>query len=375
MGYVSSRPWPGDAALNVSMVNWVKAQVNGPHQLVVEDDAFSVDYIPTHLQLHADVSETRELSANTSMTAMGVIFGTELFRVERALEPPMDYLLSRELVRPVAAGTALLKGQLERAPAYCIYFGDYDTESDAFAHGGEAFALLQKRLKAYVQSVEAKYPGWSNRWWQPLRPQTEFFSQVRAKMRFVACSSPQARPIFAFISTKFIPTNTLQVFAFDDDYSFGVIQSSLHWAWTKAKGGKVRADIRYTSAVWTTFPWPQEPNEEEVVVVANAARNLRRVRDQLMKDNGWSLRALYQASEVPGPHPLKEAQAALDEAVQRAYGMPGDQDATEFLFELNQLVAEDEAEGRAVQGPGIPRGLDPKDPRLNSMDCIEPPKL
>ncbi len=165
----------------------------------------------------------------------------------------------------------------------------------------------------------------------------------------------------------------MQVFAFDDDYSFGIIQSGLHWAWTRAKGGKVRADIRYTSAVWTTFPWPQEPSEAEVVAVAEAARNLRRVRDTLMKDNGWSLRVLYQAAEVPGPHPIKDAHAALDEAIHAAYGMPRDQEATEFLLELNKLVAEDEAAGHQVQGPGLPDGLSAKDARWTSDDCIEPP--
>ncbi len=190
----------------------------------------------------------------------------------------------------------------------------------------------------------------------------------------IVCSNPQARPIFAFVSTKFVPTNTLQVFAFDDDYSFGVIQSGPHWTWTKAKGGKVTERIRYTNEVWATFPWPQEPTEQEVADVAAAGRELRRVRDSLMRENGWSLRALYQAAEVAGPHPLKDAHAALDEAVRKAYAMPSGVEATEFLLELNKLVAEDEAEGRTVQGPGLPRGLDPRDPRWTSDDCIEPPK-
>jgi hypothetical protein len=53
--------------------------------------------------------------------------------------------------------------------------------------------------------------------------------------------------------------------------------------------------------------------------------------------------------------------------------MPAEQGATEFLLELNQLVAEDEAEGRTVQGPGVPKRLDPRDPRWMSDDCIEPP--
>ena len=94
-----------------------------------------------------------------------------------------------------------------------------------------------------------------------------------------------------------------------------------------------------------------------------------------MTDNAWSLRQLYQAAEVDGPHPLKEAQRALDAAVRAAYGASDDQDPIEFLLELNQLVAEDEAAGRKVRGPGLPDDLDPKDPRWFSTDCIEPPPI
>lgn len=109
--------------------------------------------------------------------------------------------------------------------------------------------------------------------------------------------------------------------------------------------------------------------------VAAAARALRATREELMQANGWSLRALHQAAEVEGPHPLKDAQRALDEAVAEAYGMPPDQEVTEFLLDLNRCLAEDEEQGRKVTGPGLPPGLDPEDPRWSSDDCIEPPAL
>ena len=52
---------------------------------------------------------------------------------------------------------------------------------------------------------------------------------------------------------------------------------------------------------------------------------------------------------------------------------------TEFLLEMNLALAEDEAAGRSIQGPGLPRvdgeELDSKDPRWFSTDCIEPPPL
>jgi hypothetical protein len=56
----------------------------------------------------------------------------------------------------------------------------------------------------------------------------------------------------------------------------------------------------------------------------------------------------------------------------RHLGVPPDQSPVEFLLALNQLVAEDEQQGRKVRGPGLPDHLDPKDQRWFSTDCIEP---
>jgi hypothetical protein len=257
---------------------------------------------------------------------------------------------------------------------------DVDNERDAAAMGGLAFEHLKRHVypdiktRANSEGRTQHYERWLRAWWQPLDPRRALRAALSSMRRYIACSSPQSRPIFAFLSSSFVPTNTLQVFAYEDDYSFGIMQSRPHWEWTKARGGKVTERIRYTSEVWRTFAWPQDPTDRQVAAVAAAGRELRRARAELMEQNGWSLRALYQAAEVEGPHPLKDAQAALDAAVRDAYGVPSDQDPITFLLELNQLVAEDEDQERKVRGPGLPDHLDPKDPRWTSADCIEPPK-
>ncbi|MCB1282372.1 MAG: hypothetical protein KDB18_12700, partial [Salinibacterium sp.] len=74
-------------------------------------------------------------------------------------------------------------------------------------------------------------------------------------------------------------------------------------------------------------------------------------------------------------HPLKQAQTHLDEAFAAAYDLPAGQDPLEFLLELNLALAEDEADGHAINGPGLPPEFDPQDPRLTSDDCIQPPSL
>jgi len=372
---VSSMLWSGEAALNVCMVNWVKGPFDGPHHLIVGGRTYARSRIPTHLQLHADVSGAEKLQANAQGTTMGVIFGSDAYTSEGHQSAVFDDLRRRGLARPMATGTALLTGSLVRDPAYCIYFVHAKSETDVKEATGVSFRQLKGMIHPEVEAKAETYEGWLERWWQPWRPRAEFFSGTSGMSRYVACSNPQARPVFAFLSREFVPTNTLQVFALDDDYSFGLIQSWFHWSWLKAKGGKVRADIRYTKDVWRTFPWPQQPTEAAVTEVAAAARSLRETRRALMDANGWSLRALYQAAEIPGPHPLKDAQARLDAAVATAYDLPAGQEFLEFLLELNLVLAEDEAAGLPVVGPGLPPGYDPQDPRWHSTDCIEPPRL
>jgi hypothetical protein len=375
---VSSREWQGEAAVNVSMVNWIRGRLEGPHQLVVDDRTFLIDRIATHLQLHADVRKAASIEANRAGVTMGVTFGHKAFR-SGTPGFPLELRGRRAFIRPVATGDDMLRGRMEVDPDYCIDLRDCMSEAEALATGGVALEYLKKHvypmLKQRADSgKETKhYEAWLRRWWTPLDRREEFFRTVGKKARIIVCPKVSARPIFSFISTRFVAANTMWLFAFDDDYSFGVMQSSLHWEWIKAKGGRTREDFTFSTEVWRTYAWPQDPTERQVVAVARAGRELRRVRAELMEQNRWSLRALYQAAEVEGPHPLKAAQSALDAAVRDAYGSPADQDPITFLLELNELVSEDEQHGRKIRGPGLPNDLDPRDPRWTTTDCIEPP--
>lgn len=380
---VSSRAWPGVAAVDVSMVNWIRGSHSGSCQLQVDDLVFVVGRIETHLQLHSDASSAKDIAANIPLLTEGLQFGHPAFCIPYS-KFTLEFAHERRVVRPVATGDDLLRGRMSREPDYCVNLAEASTEPEAAALGGSAFTYLKREFHPYIKDRAEQasragkpdhYTAWLTTWWKPRRARGEFLATVNNHSRLLVCPNVAARPAFAFIAMAFVPNNTLVMFSLDDDYSFGVIQSSLHWSWTKAKGGRVRADYRYTTSVWRTFPWPQDPTDEQVAAVAEAGRALRRTRDTLMADNGWSLRQLYQAAEVEGPHPLKDAQAALDAAVAEAYGIPPDQDPVAFLLELNQLVAEDEAQGRKVRGPGLPEHLDPKDARWMSTDCIEPPPV
>jgi len=371
---VSSRDWPGDAVVKVSMVNWTKQKVQGTCKLIIGDAVFQRPSIAPHLQLHTDVSDAHPLAVNCAGTSQGVVFGSKLFEIDAAaVQELLDDKHARRFIAGVADATRLFQGRLDVNPHYAIDMRGCDNEGSA-SQGGKAFAYLKKNVHPYVESKGKTYAGWIERWWQPWRPRRDFFGKLGKRRRIIVCSRHAARPVFVFLSREFIPTESLQLFAFDDDYSFGILQSNLHWAWALAKGTKIKEDTRYTVGVWETFPWPQSPSEDAVALVAGAARSLRDVRARLMRQNQWSIRQLHQAASVAGAHPLKDAQAALDRAVSQAYGVPASQDGLAFLLELNQCIAEDEAEGCQVAGPGLPPGLASDDPRWTSEDSVAPPR-
>jgi hypothetical protein len=375
---VSSQPWPGLAVVNVSMVNWVKGPAAGePRRLVIDGAAFEPKVIPPTLQLDVNLTGASALAANSRGTSQGLVLGTKEFQFEDdvARELLRDNR-AQPFVRPVAVASHMLRGRLSTAPEYVIDMSHCETESEA-KQGGSAFDYLKKHVYAFVRdkasnAAEEHYKEWLRAWWRPWRPRLDFLGEIKTLQRIVVCSRHAARPIFAFLSRRYFPTESLQLFGFDDDYSFGILQSAFHWRWAVGVGSKIKEDTRYTGEVWSSFPWPQEPPEGSVVAVAVAGRALRAVREKLMDENGWSLRDLYQSADVHGPHPLNDAQAILDRVVGEAYGIPPDQDIPEFLLELNHALKEDEDAGRAITGPGLPARFARNDPRWMSTDCINP---
>ena len=165
----------------------------------------------------------------------------------------------------------------------------------------------------------------------------------------------------------------MMVFAFADDYSFGILQSGIHWAWFTAKCSTLTERFRYTSdTVFDTFPWPQEPTLKQIRAVADAALALRVLRRETMSKNGWPLRELYKTLETPGANKMRDAQDVLDATVRAAYGMKAGEDILAFLLKKNLELAEKEANGQPITPPGLPAFVT-KSADLVSEDCVKPP--
>lgn len=358
---VSSQDWSGDAAVHVSIVNWIKGPSDAPKQLSTQNDDGSwsmveLDSINSSLADRIDVSKAFKLKQNMAMgVCQGQTHGHDGFVLNWTQASEIDSLdaSSAGTVHFYLIGETMIGRPGGRPDRFVIdlnHCGDVlsaQRHKNAFAHLAEHVMpdILRKAKEEREQTGKDTGPRQTHakRWWKHWRGRDELMSKLSTLKRYIVCSRVTKRQIFEFVVSGVHPNDSLVVFPFDDDYSFGVLQSAPHWVWFKAKCSTFEERPRYTSeSVFDTFPWPQNPTAKQKEQVAKAARDLRALRLKIMKENGWSLRDLYRASEKPGENPLKKAQKRLDEAVAAAYGMAKKENVLRFLLKLNREIAAEE---------------------------------
>ena len=143
--------------------------------------------------------------------------------------------------------------------------------------------------------VNRHHQNFLTKWWLLSYPRPELIQKINTISRYIVCGQVTKRPIFEFISASIRPNAALIVFSLEDDYSFGILQSNIHWQWFTNRCSTLKKDFRYTSdTVFDTFPFPQSPTLLQVQQVAEAAVSLRQIRRQIMDKNQWNLRHLYR---------------------------------------------------------------------------------
>ncbi len=420
---VDNQPWSGEANVHVSIVNWVKTRdkkllppkrriwykgdpslpllegsassrgrrataTPGKRRGARKDKSFELAYrdcesINSALSDQRDVSVARVLTANREPPR---VFNGQFPRHQGFVLKPCEAAeliaknrRNREVLHPYLIGQEMLTHGVPQR-----WIIDFQKMSllDAKAYAGP-FARVQStvlpHIQAYAKREEDKTgkatgqdQTWLRTWWQHFRCRKEMVDEIERLPRYLACAEVAKRPIFCFLHPRIRPDHTLEAFILADDYSFGLLQSSVHWLWFTTKCSKLTERFRYTpESVFDTFPWPQSPTVKQIDAVARAGREVRRVRaDALTKIRG-GLRGVYRTLELPGKNPLKDVHAALDAAVLATYGFSPKKDLLAQLLALNLEVARRIDAAQSVTAPGIPPGY-PNPSRLVTEDCVRP---
>lgn len=396
---VSTEVWSGDAAVYVSIATWKKGTENRNKTLSFQIgdsknapfEEYELDEINSALSL-SDATKANVLQCNRNSSAcyQGQTHGNKYFLLTK--EQAKDYLKeekNRNVLHPYLIGEELL-GQYHSQPQR--YVIDFRKAQDVFqvAEYRDLYELIHEKvyplfkqkaddeIKSNEEAKKIKpdyrekkdHQNAFKKWYKLFRSRDTLMDIIESLDRYIVCSCVTKRPIFEFISSEIHPNAALQAFPVDDDYSFGILQSSIHWEWFVARCSTLKGDWRYTSdTVFDSFPWPQNPTKKQIEEVARQAKALRDKRNELMAKHHYTLRQLYRIMDDTPDNPVSEIQARLDKAVRDAYGMSHEADILQYLLNLNGRVFEKEQRGEKVQGPGLPDKIKDKS-SLVSSDCV-----
>jgi hypothetical protein len=314
---ISRQKWPGEAVVNVSIVNWVQRPSKEPERFVLDGEP--VVGVNTRLrESKIPIEEYEALPANLGRSFQGPIPAGDFY-----LEPneareilAMTDASYADVVRPYLVGDDITEDPEQRPRRFVVDFGMRSLEEAM--HYPEAIQLVRERVKPSRDHNNRE--AYRRYWWRFAEPRPKMRARLEGFERFVTGNAQGKRFLFCWVDSDVCPSNLTNVFAFDDDYSIGVLNSSIHGAWAHSESSTLRIDLRYTpTSCFESFPWPQS-NEAARTEIGNIAKDLIERRQSICVEHKIGLTVLYNQVDEGAWVEVADLHRGLDEAVAGAYG-------------------------------------------------------
>lgn len=341
---VSTQKWPGEAKVHVSLVSWVKQPVTPP--MTASLDGAVVDSIDASLRAGSESTwKPARIQANKSKCFQGPIPVGAGFIIP---DETATTLLNRtdadysKIIRPYLTASDITDDPQQRPSRWIIDFAQMPLEVAAKYPG--ALEIVKREVRDFRQTVNRA--NHRLRWWQFGEPRVKMRQALLPLSRYIAVAAHAKRVVLAWCEPRTLASNATMVFAFDDDYHMGVLQSKAHVAWAWSESSTIKGDIRYTpTSVFETFPWP-EPTRDQRRLIASSCKSMLDRRDELCRTENIGLTALYNQIDDGAFTGLVRLQNRLDEAIAACYGWPKAQaQNSQFLVERLRAMNRDITEG------------------------------
>jgi hypothetical protein len=343
--------WPGQAAVVISVVHVLKAEVPGPFCL----DGESVGIITAFLFHAGGNEEPHRLAERADASFHGGIplgkgFLFDDVDPEATCLQEMNRLLSanpvtRDAVFPYLGGEELNTSPTHDYRRFVIDLGDTTLE-EATQRWPELVEILRVKVKPYRDGL--KRDCYRERWWLHGERQPELYRQLSNHCRVLANSQVSGNMAFAFQPVDRRFSVTLNLFMFSSYAAFSLVQCRPHEVWARFLGSSMKDDLRYTPTdCFDTFPFPEDWESRHALEAAGEA--YYQFRADLMVRNDEGLTKTYNRFHDPDEDSpdiirLRELHAAMDRAVLDAYGWTDIPTDCEFL--LDYEVDEEESSRR-----------------------------
>ena len=284
-------PWPGLAAVHVSIVGIIKGKWNGQKYINSNKeklistflDAIDCESIPS-----LKSSMINLCSTGVSVYGKGFVLSHEAAKSLVNKDPK-----NREIIRPYLIGDDI-NNSLEASPSRsCIDFGDLDEKS------AKKYELVFSHLEKTVKKEREKQKDQihESRFWIHWDRREEFFKSCRDKKYVFGRSRVSNLHIITKIPTDYLISDAVVIYNFDETEYFSVLQSVFHELWAERFSTTMKGDLRYSvSDAFYTFPMPKNIDLDCLKVDGDKFYN---IREAFLKENNVTLRSFYKAFNDP----------------------------------------------------------------------------
>ncbi len=322
-------PWPGLAAVVVSVVHVIKGRWTSVRRL----DEREVEHISAFLFHQGGDEAPKQLQANAARCYIGAyILGPGFTFDDREKErDAVNSLADREAliakdprnaerIFPFLGGEELNDDPEQKHHRYVIGFGEM-TEEEA-RKWFDLMAIVEAKVKP--ERLQNNRDAYRRYWWQFAEKRTELSTALQQRARVLVVARVSRTCAFSFALANQVFSEKIVVFPEERDSFFAVLQSRAHEFWARLFSSTMKDDLQYTpSDCFETFPFPA--GWEESAALASIGGEYHAFRAELMKRNGQGLTATYNRFHAPDEYDeeilkLRALHDAMDRAVLDAYG-------------------------------------------------------
>ncbi|MCA9526604.1 MAG: hypothetical protein KC549_09955, partial [Myxococcales bacterium] len=315
-----SLPWPGEAAVTVSVVHFAVGEPSD-HTRPFRLGGRVVPAINSRLRPTPERPAPASLSANATLSYNGCLvlgLGFTITTDERASLVTRDGR-NAERIFPYLGGQEVNNSPTQTFSRYVISFGNLSLrEAEAWP---DLLEIVRERVKPERDRVRRdthrKY------WWHFGDKRPALQAALAPLPRCLVTSIVSKHLLFAWQPTDRIFSHKLYVFPVATWPWFTVLQSRIHAAWTWLLSSTMKTDLNYSASdCFDTFPFPPDMADE---ALADAGEALYTARAAYLIAENQGLTATYNQlkdaaiTTEPIQH-LRALHDALDRAVIRAYG-------------------------------------------------------
>jgi len=250
--------WPGAANVEVNLV-----AIHKPHHSPLATrhspilDGHPVPAISSRLDADPEAEPTR-LKQNEGKAFIGDFVRGIGF----VLEPgEAEALIAKDprnadCLFPYLNGEDLNSHPEQQPSRWVICFHDWDLER------ARQYPDLLRMVEERVRPERERLTGPGDKrnreyWWQFGAYRAGMRQAIAPLRRVLVRSRVSELHAMVFVSLGWIYNEQTIVFAFDDDYHFALLQSSVHEVWLRQQASSLRTDIRYTPTdCFDTFAFP-----------------------------------------------------------------------------------------------------------------------